>query len=327
MIWTSLIVDLLTPSLLINNIKEKVGIAMNEINQTIHRKKGIYLALLGAILWGTSGVAAEYLFDYKHISPEWLVVVRLLSSGLLLLLYDYFKNRNTIFCIWKANYDCRQLLLFSIFGMLGVQYTYFSAIKYSNAATATILQYLMPVIIVCYLTFRYKKLPNVLECISIFLAMVGTCLLVTKGDFNRLSISPLALFWGISSAFCAAFYTLQPKYLLSNWRSTLVIGWSMLIGGLILSLMCPPWIFTGVWDFHALLVTSFIIVFGTVFAFYSYLESIKYILPTEASTLASAEPLAAVLLSIYLLNSPFGLIDFVGGTAIMATVFILAKAN
>ncbi|WP_110954309.1 DMT family transporter [Anaerosinus massiliensis] len=298
---------------------------MTEVEQINCRKKGIVLVLLGAILWGASGVAAQYLFHYKHLSPEWLVVVRLLTSGLLLLLYDFIKNRANLFYIWKIKHDRCQLLLFSIFGMLGVQYTYFAAIQHGNAATATILQYLMPVIVACYLALRYKKPPNKLEQISIFLAMLGTFLLVTKGDFRNLAISPLALFWGIASAFCAAFYTLQPKYLLSHWRSPLVIGWGMLTGGIIMSPINPPWKFSGIWDIDTFFVICFIILFGTVIAFYSYLESIKYILPTETSTLASMEPLSAVLLSIYCLHTPFGWIDYIGGLSIMATVFLLAK--
>jgi drug/metabolite transporter (DMT)-like permease len=300
---------------------------MIENNPQNQRNKGIFLVLFGATLWGASGVVAQYLFHTKLLTPEWLVVVRLLSSGLLLLAYDFIKNRDSIFYIWKIKHDRNQLLSFSVFGMLGVQYTYFAAISYGNAATATILQYLMPVIIVCYFAARYKKRPNGLELISIFLAMLGTCLLVTKGDFSNLAISPLALFWGIASAFGAAFYTVQPKYLLSHWRSPLVIGWGMFVGGIVMSPVNPPWEFTGVWDMNALLGILFIIFFGTIIAFYAYLESIKYILPTETGTLASVEPLAAVILSIYCLNTPFGLIDLIGGLSIMTTVFILTRTK
>lgn len=292
-----------------------------------HRTKGILLVFSGASLWGASGVAAQYLLHDKLLSPEWLVVVRLLTAGLLLLCYDFIKNNGDIFAIWKNRQGRNQLLCFGIFGMLCVQYTFFAAILYGNAATATILQYLMPVIIVCYFTLRDKIFPKPLELFSIFLAMLGTSLLVTKGDFNNLAISPLALFWGTASAFSAAFYTVQPKYLLSHWRSPLVIGWGMLIGGIVLCPVNPPWEFVGIWDLPTALGVLFIILFGTIIAFYAYLESIKYILPTETGTIASVEPLTAVLLSIYLLNVPFGWIDCIGALCIISTVFILAKVK
>lgn len=290
-----------------------------------HRAKGILFVLLGASLWGASGVAAQYLLHDKLLSPEWLVAVRLLSAGFLLLCYDFIKSSGDIFTIWKNRQGRNQLLCFGIFGMLSVQYTFFAAILHGNAATATILQYLMPVIIVCYFTLRDRSLPKALELFSIFLAMLGTSLLVTKGDLGNLAISPLALFWGIASAFSAAFYTVQPKYLLSHWRSPLVIGWGMLIGGIALSPINPPWQFIGIWDFSTALGVLFIILFGTIIAFCAYLESIKYIQATETGTIASVEPLTAVFLSIYLLNVPFSWMEGIGALCIMSTVFILAK--
>lgn len=41
--------------------------------------------------------------------------------------------------------------------MLAVQYRYFAAIKYPNAATATILQYAGPALIAIYVAFQKWK--------------------------------------------------------------------------------------------------------------------------------------------------------------------------
>lgn len=300
---------------------------MTQPEQNILYKKGICLVLIGASFWGASSVAAQFMLQNKLVSAEWLVVVRLLISGTLLLLYDAMKDNGDIFSIWKIPHDRNQLLFFGIFGMLSVQYTYFRAILYSNAATATILQYLMPVIIVCYIALRHKKIPSLLELLSIALAMFGTALLVTKGDFSRLAISLPALFWGIASAFSAAFYTVQPKYLLTHWRSPLVIGWGLLIGGVAMGAAFPPWNFTGVWDFPAFLALVFIILFGTIIAFCTYLSSVKYLRPTTTSTIASFEPLAAVVLSVWLLDTSFGFIEYIGGLFILSTVFVLTKVK
>lgn len=289
--------------------------------------KGVLLAASGALLWGGSGVAAQYLFHNKLFTPEWLVVIRLLSSGLILLCIDAYHHFGDIFLIWKDSHDRKQLLIFGIIGMLSVQYTYFAAISCGNAATATVLQYLMPIVIIGYMVLHNHHLPSLHELTAVAFAMLGTLLLVTKGDFHTIAISPQALFWGILSAFCAAFYTIQPKYLLIHWRSPLVIGWAMLIGGIIMIPVSPPWAFTGIWDMSACLSLLFIIFFGTVFAFWSYLESIKYIKPTETSAIASLEPLSTVFLSIVLLHVSFGFIDMIGSLFIISTVFVLSKKN
>ena len=112
------------------------------------------MVLIGAVLWGISGTVAQYLFQYYGFSPEWLVVVRLLVSGTILLGLASLKGNQKIWDIWKDKKDVPSLILFSIFGMLAVQYTFFAAIKYSNAATATVLQYLAPAMISCFINWR-----------------------------------------------------------------------------------------------------------------------------------------------------------------------------
>ncbi len=291
------------------------------------RIKGIMLVIIGCTLWGISGTVAQYLFQKKGFSPEWLVVIRLLVSGLILLLYAFLKGSQDIWKIWKSKHNCLSLISFSIIGMLGVQYSYFAAIKYGNAATATILQYLSPVIITCYLAIRTKKIPNSQEAIAIILAMVGTFFIITKGNIHSISISKLALFWGISSAFAAAFYTLQPRSLLNKWGSTLVVGWGMLIGGIAFSFIHQPWNFTGKWSIPSIFAVIFVVLFGTLIAFYCYLESLKYIKPTETSVLSSVEPLSAALLSVLWLHVPFGIPQCLGTVCIIVTIIILSRAK
>ena len=291
------------------------------------RIKGIILVIIGAMLWGISGTVAQFLFQTKGFSAEWLVVIRLLVSGLILLLYAFTEGNQDIWKIWKSKHDSWSLIIFSIIGMLGVQYTYFAGIKYGNAATATILQYLSPAIITCYLIIQNKKIPGLQEIIAIALAMFGTFFIITKGDIHTISISKLALFWGISSAFAAAFYTLQPRYLLANNGSALVVGWGMLIGGIAFSFIHQPWNFTGQWSISSIFAVIFVVIFGTLIAFYCYLESLKYIQPTEASVLSSVEPLSAAFLSILWLHVPFGIPEWLGTVCILVTIIILSQVK
>lgn len=287
--------------------------------------KGFSLAIAAAILWGVSGTLAQFLFQKREINVEWLITVRMLLSGICLLSFAKTSERAPIFKIWKPKNDRLQLLAFSIFGMLAVQYTYFAAIKHSNAATATVLQYAGPIIIAIYLAFKHKRLPSLLELFAIILAIIGTFLLVTNGNINTLVISNTALFFGLASAVALAIYTLMPITLLSKHKSSVVIGWSLLCGGIAFSFMKSPWDIQGVWDTKTYLFTALIILFGTVFPFYFYLTSVKLIGGQKASLLASAEPLSATLLAVSWLHVPFSLWDWIGTFCIIATVFILSK--
>lgn len=291
------------------------------------RTKGILLVVIGTMLWGISGTVAQFLFQEKSFNPEWLVVIRLLISGSILLIYGYVKKDNNIKSIWKNKNDRITLILFGIIGMLGVQYTYFAAIKHGNAATATILQYLSPVIITCYLIIRNKKLPNSKQLIAILLALIGTFFIITRGNIHSLSLSKSALFWGIASAFCSAIYTLQPVSLLKKYGSIAVVGWGMIIGGLAFSFIHSPFNFVGEISFTSIISVIFIVIFGTLIAFYCYLESLKYLMPSESSILGCIEPLSATILSVLWLNVTFDLPELIGTICIITTVITLSISN
>ncbi len=287
------------------------------------RSKGIALVVFAAMLWGVSGTVAQYLFQRKF-TPEWLVVIRLLLSGIILLFYAFIKLKKDIWGIWKYKHHRFNLILFSIIGMLGVQYTYFAAIKHSNAATATILQYLSMVVITCYLAVFLRKIPSLRQAVAIVLAIVGTFFIITHGNVHALSISKQGLFWGLSSAFALAFYTLQPCSLLRKWDSIVIVGWGMLVGGMVFGIFCHSWNFTGQWSGVSISGVIFVVIFGTLIPFWCYMESINYIKPSETNVLACIEPLSSVLLSVFWLHISFGITEWIGAICIITTVIILS---
>lgn len=288
--------------------------------------QGFVLAITAASLWGVSGTFGQFLFQQRSINVEWLITVRMLSTGALLLLFALLK-RDNINQIWKNKKDATQLLIFSIVGMLAVQYTYFAAIRHSNAATATVLQYLAPILIALYLAIKNRRLPSFLEYLSIFLAVLGTFLLVTHGNPTTLLISDTALFLGIASALALAFYSIYPIRMLQNHSSALVIGWAMLIGGTVLAFVKAPWEIEGLWDIYTYSYVGFIIFFGTLVPFYAYLSAVKLIGAQKTSLLASAEPLSATIIAVLWLQVPFNSIDWIGSLCIVSTIFLLAIAK
>jgi len=84
--------------------------------------RGLVLVILGASFWGIGGTVSQRLFQEQGILVDWLVTVRLLGAGALLLLLSWlFGDRTQIFKIWRDKKSLIQLLIFAIFGMLAVQ--------------------------------------------------------------------------------------------------------------------------------------------------------------------------------------------------------------
>ena len=288
------------------------------------RLKGILLVVTGTLLWGVSGVAAQYLFESENFTPEWLVVVRMVIAGALMLIYSAFKGDKNVYKIWANKENIIKILVFALIGMLGVQYTYFAAILHGNAATATILQYLSPVIIIVYLAFCNKKLPSSKEIICILMAILGVFLIITKGNLNTLAISKEAVFWGVLSAITCAIYTLQPAKLLQKYGSLCVVGWGMLIGGLAFGFIYPPFNCSGNFSVKSILAIALVVFFGTLIAYYCYLESLKYIEPSETSMFTCVEPLSASVLSMIFFNVTFSFVQLIGALFIIVTISILS---
>lgn len=288
-----------------------------------NRLKGIILAVGGSIFWGGSGVAAQFLLQYRGMTADYLTAIRTIIAGLILLLIDRFVYGNNITNIWRDKVSRYRLLFFGIFGMMAVQYTYFAAIAYSNAPTGTIIQYLMPVVILLWVALRERKLPQPGQVVCAILAILGTALLVTHGSLTTLSISEKALFWGILSALAAACYTVSPRWLLMRWPSAQVVGWAMLIGGAAISLIYPPLSYPGILDIDAILSLAYICILGTAIAFWAYVSSTKYILPQEASILNAMEPLASIVFSVLLLDVLFQLPEIAGTILIILPVLYI----
>ncbi|MDN3015421.1 EamA family transporter [Paenibacillus sp. BSR1-1] len=292
----------------------------------MNRRKGMFLVITGAVFWGVGGTVAKKLFQQYHIDVDWLVTIRLLIAGFLLLTVQYFgKDRSQILGVWKNRRIAIQLIIFGLLGMLAVQYTYMASIKHGNAAVATLLQYLAPVMIIVYLIFRKQTVITRRDLLTVSLALVGCFFLLTNGSISQLSVPTPAIVWGVLSGLALAFYTLYAVPLLKQYDSLVIVGWAMIIGGFALSFIHQPWQM----DFSSLPLKAywyltFIIVFGTMIAFWFFIESLQSLEPKESSLLGSIEPLAAVLTTVFWLKEPFGSFQWVGTACIIGMIFLLA---
>ena len=286
-------------------------------------RKGMLNVLIAAVLWGSSGVCAQYIMEQSQMSSQFLTMTRLIFAGLILLTLS-FVHGDKVFSVLQNRHDALRLLIFSIVGALTVQLTFLLTIEKSNAATATVLQFLSPTIIVAWFAIARKARPGILVLTAIFTSLIGTFLFVTHGDPTSLSISPAALFWGIASAFAAAFYTTYPSTLIARYGTLPIVGWSMLLGGLIL---LPFYARQGTHfmvNGSLILAFFYLVVIGTAVTFSLYLKGAQLIGGPKASILSCAEPLSSAFLSLLLLGITFTVPDWLGTLLILSSVILIS---
>lgn len=294
----------------------------------MQRLKGIIFIVSGAILWGATGPLMEWLLNHTSLTVSFMLTIRLSVAGMILLTYLLLTGKN-IFGIWQHKLWGRQLIVFGIVGMLGVQFAFVAAIHESNAVLATLLQFLAPIFVVAYVSLSLKKWPPKYQVIGIIGTLMGLFLLLTNASFDSLLISPKALLWGVAVGLTFAFYTLYPARLMREWSVLLVVGWGMLIGGLTLGIVSRVWL-SNQWvvfnDFKTLLLMIALIFFGTV-AFILFLSSMKYITAVETSILSSIEPLTAMIISVIVFGTSLGFWQLVGVFVMLVCVTWLSIAG
>ena len=285
---------------------------------------GIILTLLGATLWGVSGTSVQFVGNFRNMNLEWLLTMRLITAGLLTVLYGWIRQGNAVFNVFRNWRDTLGLVIFGVFGMALCQYTYFRSIVIAGAGIATVLQYLAPSMIIIYLLMRYGKRPSTGEIISVILALAGTICLMGNNGFSFESFRSDVLFWGLLSAVGVAVYSVSPVRLLATYGTIPFVGFGMLLSGLVAAALFQQPHSYATWDVWTVVGCFNVVFLGTIVSFNAYLEGVKRIGAVSGSILSSIEPISAAFFGWALLGNQFNWVGILGMAMIIATVIIIA---
>ena len=287
---------------------------------------GMLLAIFAGNCWGSMAVVAQYLMKEMTFSVESLTAFRLLGAGVLMVVVDrLFISKIPLSTVFSKE-NAFDVIVYGI-TVFVIQWSFFLSIHHANAATAGILILTSPLFVVALLAFSEHRKPLLKELLAIAVAMVGVVCLVTKGQLNAVEFSTFGVLWGLSAAFSGAFSTVQPRKVMARLSVTTLVGWGMLIGGLAATILTDPFNQSFSWNWVAVGCYSYIVLFGTIIAFWCYMKSLEFVPPSTTAILNSFEPLSAVVFSILVFGLPFGAVEIIGTLLIFSTVLILTLNN
>ena len=284
---------------------------------------GIVCGIMAGVCWGFSGVAGQFLFETKGIDSTWLVPVRLLSSGIILMLVVAIRKQGELKAIRTEKKDLCRALISGVFGVMALQYTFFGAVQRTNAGTATVLQYLCPVITMIYVCVMSRKKPEIKEMAAILMAVAGVFLVSTHGQLHELVLTGEGLAWGLACAFSMFLNTVLPEKLYEKYSTDVVLAWGMLAGGIIMFIVFKPWTMDISWDAELILALEIIIGGGSICSYYLYGLAVNNIGPTKTSLLASVEVVAAAVPASLWLKTAYSAVDIIGFGLIIGTLFVI----
>jgi drug/metabolite transporter (DMT)-like permease len=284
------------------------------------RVLGYGLAASAAVLWATGAVTAKWMFERLsfHVAPTALSGARALLAFAATLLYLLVFDRPRL---RTRPRDLPFLAAFGVFGLAMVHFTYFQTIALTNVATAMVLEYLAPILVLLVsVAFLGERLTWALP-VGVALSVTGTAFMVGALGGAGLAVSPQGIAWGLASAFFFALYTIMGKYaarrfspwtLLAYGLGAASVFWLLILGpGPLLAILTQP---------AGLTATAYLAVFSTVLPFSAFLHALHHIEATKASVTATLEPVVAGVLAFLLLGEVLTPLQIVGGGLVLAAI-------
>jgi len=276
--------------------------------------------ILAALFWAVSGSSAKYLFN-SGISPFQLVQIRLTIATACLVMWLLVRDRSLL-KIDKS--DIPYFILFGIFGIAAVQFTYLFAISRIHVAAAILLQYLAPSFIAIHAVLFFKDRLNRWTTLALIGSFTGCYLVVGAYNLDLLSMNLAGIISGVLSGVTFAWYSIHGEYGMRRYDPWTVIFYGLLFAALIWNILHPP--LEGF--FHAYRPAQwgwivYIGIMGTLVPFGFYLEGVNLIRSTRASITATLEPITAGLLSYLFLNEIMTPLQVLGAVLVIASIILL----
>ena len=283
---------------------------------------GVLAALFGGTFWGFSGTAASFLFTNYHVETTWLMSMRLLGSGALFMVCILLFARKELRRLLSRPRHLLTLAAFAVFGMITNQLFYLIAVRMTNPGTATVMQCLQVAIVMVYSCVTSRRAPRRREVLGVLLALLGTVLIATGGDFSQLAIPPMGLLMGLLCACGGAGICIIPAKILPEYGSLTVTGVAMFGAGIGMSAVVRPWNRMPAMDGTGWLALALLTVVGSFLAYSLYMQGVKEIGSVRASLIGTVEPISATVSSVLVLGTVFIPTDLMGFALIIAMVFL-----
>ncbi|MEU6279133.1 EamA family transporter [Streptomyces sp. NPDC047028] len=299
----------------------------SETSQGSHGKGvGLGLALVSALAFGGSGVAAKPLIE-AGLDPLHVVWLRVAGAALVML---------PLAVRHRALPRSRPALLagFGLLAVAGVQACYFAALSRIPVGVALLVEYLAPALVLGWVRFVQRRPVTRAAALGVVLAAGGLACVVEV--WSGLSFDALGLLLALGAACCQVGY-----FVLSDQGSDAgdeapdplgVIAYGLLVGAAVLTVVARPWsmdwsVLAGSARMNgtavpAGLLLAWIVLLATVVAYVTGVLSVRRLSPQVAGVVACLEAVIATVLAWVLLGEHLSAPQIAGGAVVLAGAFI-----
>ncbi|MFG2030110.1 DMT family transporter [Streptomyces sp. NPDC048825] len=295
------------------------------------RGVGLSLALVSAVAFGGSGVAAKPLID-AGLDPLHVVWLRVAGAAVVMLPLAV-RHRGLL--------RERPALLagFGLLAVAGVQACYFAAISRIPVGVALLVEYLAPALVLGWVRFVQRRPVTRAAALGVVLAVGGLACVVEV--WSGLSFDLLGLLLALGAACCQVGY-----FVLSDQGGDAgdqapdplgVIAYGLLVGAIVLTLVARPWgmdwsVLGGGANMNGTTVAAgyllvWIVLIATVLAYVTGVLAVRRLSPQVAGVVACLEAVIATVLAWILLGEHLSAPQLVGGAVVLLGAFIAQSST
>lgn len=282
-------------------------------------------ALFAVSVWGASFIATKVAL--QELSPITIVWLRFLMGVIILGLAVMLRRQFTL----PAKQDWGYFALLGFLGITFHQWLQSNALQTSEAGTTAWIVSTTPVFMALLGWFFLKERLGWMKNLGILLAFLGVLVVVSKGDFDSISVgrfgAPGDMLILISAINWAVFSALSRRGLNSH-PAGLMMFYIMLIGWLFTSILfittrgiveIPGLSFSG-W-----VGITFLGIFCSGLAYLAWYDALKALSTAQTGVFLYIEPLVAVVVAFFILGEPVTLASLVGGAVILFGVWLVNR--
>jgi drug/metabolite transporter (DMT)-like permease len=296
---------------------------LKTIRGRLEQAPPVLFVLAAALMWSTIGTSYTLILDwFPELDSVSLFTVRAIGATVLLACWLAWRRPAALRPPRSA------LPAFALLGgsaVTGFYVVFGLAVEWSSVAVATVLLYLAPAIVgVGGALFLNERL-TARNVVSIVLAFSG-CILVVGLIGDVQDVTTKGMIAGLLSAITYASFTLIGKPVMGRYPMDMTLFYHLVFGSVGLLAVAIVW--NG--RIHAslpeiLVITLFNGVFNTLLPVASYSYGMRRMRAASASTIATVEPVLAILLAWILLGETLGVLQVAGAGLVILAVILLAR--
>jgi drug/metabolite transporter (DMT)-like permease len=220
--------------------------------------------------------------------------------------------------------DFRRMFVLGILGVAASNYLYYLAIQRTNVATAIILQYTAPILVLLYTVARGLQKPTMRRVGAVALAVTGITLVIGIFGSGGFRLDAIGVFAALGAAFSFAFYNVGGHSILARYDRWTVLLYVILSASLFWMVVNPPWKIAaahysaGQWLF--LLVFSLISVLAP---FALYFAGLQHLEPTRAIVVSCLEPVFSIVIAALTLGEVMKPLQAVGIALVLVAIVVV----